>query len=132
MLEERLERMENHMVQLIQMVAHNNQSISELKQDVGELKVRMGGLEKRMDSLEQRMDSLEQRMDGLEQRMDGLEQRMDGLEQKFAEESELNRKRHTEVMGRFRNVDADIDYLRNRASKQEMDIHRLKTQSTEG
>ena len=49
MIEERLERIENHMVQLIQMVAQNNRTVA--------------GLEQRFDGLEQRMDKLEQRMD---------------------------------------------------------------------
>jgi len=78
MSEERLERMENHIVQLIQMVAQNNKEVAELKQ-------------------------------------------------KFEAESELNKQRHSEVMGHIRNGSADIDYLRNQVSKHDMEIHKLNS-----
>ena len=96
MIEERLERIENHMVQLIQMVAQSNRITA---------------------GLEQSMDRLEQRMDGLEQRMDGLERRMDGLERRFDAESALNTKRHLEIMQQFRHVYADIGYLDEQVHK---------------
>lgn len=102
MNEERLERIEQHLVQLIQMVGENNQAIK--------------GLERRMDQLEQRMDHLEQRMNQLDKRVD--------------KESELNRLRHQELVKEVRYVHFDIEYLRNQTSKHDMEIHKLQqTQS---
>ena len=84
MSEERLERMENHIVQLIQMVAQNNKEVSELRQTV------------------------------------------QGLEHKFEAESELDKQRHIELLGRNAKIDSDIDFLRNKVSQQDMELHWIK------
>jgi chromosome segregation ATPase len=118
-IEERLDRLEQLVVQLIHMVGENNKIVKDLSQ-------RMDRLEQRMDKLEQRMDKLEQRMDKLEQRMDRLEQRMDKLEQRFDEESALNQRRHQEVIKEVRNLNFEVDYLRNQTSKHDMEIHKIK------
>ena len=115
MSEERLERIENHMVQLIQMVAQNNESMNRLEQRIEKLEERMVALEHRMDGLEHRLDALEQRMDALEQRFDKLEQRMDA-------ESALNTKRHLEILQQFRHVNADISYLDELVAKHEQEL----------
>jgi chromosome segregation ATPase len=111
-IEERLDRLEQLVVQLVHMVGENNKIVKDLSQ--------------RMDRLEQRMDRLEQRMDKIEQRMDKLEQRMDKLEQRFDEESALNRLRHQEVIKEVRNLNFEVDYLRNQTSKHDMEIHKIK------
>jgi predicted nucleic acid-binding Zn-ribbon protein len=122
MSEERLERIENHMVQLIQMVAQNNESMNRLEQRIEKLEERMVALEHRMDGLEHRLDALEQRMDALEQRMDALEQRFDKLEQRMDAESALNTKRHLEILQQFRHVNADISYLDELVAKHEQEL----------
>ena len=91
MIEKRLDRIEGHLLQLIQMVAANSRAV--------------GAMDQRMARLEQRMDGLEQRMDGLEQRMDGMEQWMDRIEQRIDFESTLK------IMQQFRHVNADIRHL---------------------
>mgnify|MGYP001478839349 FL=1 len=104
-IEERLDRLEQLVVQLIHMVGENNKIVKDLSQ---------------------RMDRLEQRMDKLEQRMDKLEQRMDKLEQRFDEESALSQRRHQEVIKEVRNLNFEVDYLRNQTSKHDMEIHKIK------
>lgn len=123
MMEERLDRIEQLMVQLIQMVAENNAIVKGTAE-------RVDGMEQRFDGLEQRFDGLEQRFDGLEQRCDGLEQRFDGLEQRFDNESKLNQQRHHEIMKEIRNTNFEVDYLRNQASKHDMAIHKLEQLQT--
>lgn len=90
MSEERLDRIENLLTQLIQMVAQNNKIVH-----------------------------------GLEQRMDRMEQRLDNLEQRFEAECELNKQRHYELLGYYRNLNADIEYLRNQSAKHDMELHKL-------
>lgn len=122
----RLERIENHLAQLIEMVALNKRSIDGLGQRIDGLEKRMDRLEQRMDGLEQRMDRLEQRMDNIELRMDKIEQRMDkielrmdNIEQHMDAESALNTKRHLEILQQFRHVNADISYLDEKVHQHE-------------
>lgn len=90
MSEERLDRIENLLTQLIQMVAQNNKTVH-----------------------------------GFEDRFDSLEQRLDNLEQRFEAECELNKQRHYELLGYYRNLNADIEYLRNQSAKHDMELHKL-------
>lgn len=90
MSEERLDRIENLLTQLIQMVAQNNKIVH-----------------------------------GFEDRFDSLEQRFDNLEQRFEAECELNKQRHYELLGYYRNLNADIEYLRNQSAKHDMELHKL-------
>ena len=98
MSDERLSRIENHLPQLIDMVAQNNRAIDELRQ--------------RMDEIGKRMDKLERRMDEFGERIDKLEQRLDS-------ESMMNARRHLETMQKFRHVNADITYLDEQVARNE-------------
>ena len=90
-IEERLDRLEQLVVQLVHMVGENNKIVKDLSQ-----------------------------------RMDRLEQHMDKLEQRFDEESALNQRRHQEVIKEVRNLNFEVDYLRNQTSKHDMEIHKIK------
>jgi chromosome segregation ATPase len=98
MSDDRLSRIENHLPQLIDMVAQNNRAIDELR--------------RRMDEIGERMDKLERRMDDIGERMEKLEQRLDS-------ESMMNAKRHLETMQKFRHVNADISYLDEQVARHE-------------
>lgn len=97
MVEQRLDRIEELLTQLIKMTAENNNIVK----NVG-------------------------RMDRLDHRMDRLEQRMDGFEQQFVEEKQLNAQRHLETLKEIRHFSFEIDYLRNQSAKHDMEIHVLK------
>jgi predicted nucleic acid-binding Zn-ribbon protein len=112
MSEASLNSINEHVVQLIKMVAENNRFVK--------------GMEERFDSLEPRFDGLEQRFDGLEQRFDGLEKRFDHFEQKFETERELNRLRHEELIKEIRNQHFEIEYIRNQVARHDMEIYKLK------
>lgn len=98
MIEQRLDRLEDMMEQLIRMTAETNAIVKKT----------------------------EQRMDGIEQRMDGIEQRMDDIEQHFAEEKKLNAARHQEILKELRYSNIEIEYLRNQSAKHDMEIYVLK------
>ncbi|MBD2848134.1 hypothetical protein IDH44_23295 [Paenibacillus sp. IB182496] len=105
MIEERLDRIEGLITQLIQMVAENNTVV---------------------EKLEHRMDGMEQRMDGMERRMDGIDQGVETMEEKMSAEHALGERRHQEIMKEIRFSGHEIDYLRNQTAKHDMDIHVLK------
>ncbi|MGP4073876.1 hypothetical protein ACTWQB_15200 [Piscibacillus sp. B03] len=60
MVEERLEKMENMLVQLVQMVEENNQTTKELSHRVDGIENQMGGLVRHIDQLEEKNESRHQ------------------------------------------------------------------------
>lgn len=96
-MKQQLARLENHMTQLISMVAENNKTTKVLCE----------------------------KFDGLEQRFDGLELRFDGLEQRFDTEKELNKLRFEELIKEIRNMKYESDYLRDQVSRHDVEIHKL-------
>ncbi|QDI90841.1 hypothetical protein EPH95_06340 [Salicibibacter halophilus] len=98
MSEERFDRLEKHMEQLIQMVADNNKVVLENNKITQELSTRMDGLENEFAD---------------EKR---LNQQRDAASQQ----------RHKELLKEMRSQNVDIDYLRDQVSKHDMDIHNIK------
>ncbi len=98
MSEERFERMEGMLAQLIQMVADTNKTVN----------------------------NTEGRMDRMESRMEQVDDRMDRMEQRFEAESELNRLRHQELLKESRNLIFEVDHLRNQSAKHDAEIYKLK------
>lgn len=119
MIEERLDRIEGLITQLIQMGGENNKSVRNIE-------LRMDGVEQRLDGVEQRLDGMGQRLDGVEQRLDSVGQRMERMEQRFSAEQERNEHRHKEVLKELRNTSFEIDYLREQSSKHDMEMHVLR------
>lgn len=119
MIEERLDRIEGMITQLIQMVGENNKVVKNVEQ-------RMNRIDSRMDGMEDRMERIEGRMDGMEDRMDRVEGRMVRMEQRLSDEQKLNEQRHQELMKEIRNSSFEIEYLRNQSAKHDMEIHVLK------
>jgi hypothetical protein len=105
MSEERLNSLDSHVQQLIQMVAENNKMMTENSKMVME--------NNKMVAENMRMTK-------------ELSGRMDRMEQAFQEEKQLNELRHKEVLKELRSNQVDIDYLRNQVSKHDMEIHKLK------
>jgi len=100
MIEERLERLENLMTQLIGMVGN-------LRADNEELKARFDGLEARFE--------------GLETRFEGLEARFEGLEAKV----EAN---HGELMSQINILKRDNDFIKHKLFEHENEIYHIKKQ----
>lgn len=96
--EERFDRLEKHMEQLIQMFAENNKVVLENNKITQELSTRMDGLENKFAD---------------EKR---LNQQRDAASQQ----------RHKELLKEMRSQNVDIDYLRDQVSKHDMDIHNIK------
>lgn len=112
MLEERFDRVEGMLTQLLTIVGN----IQTVQQEHGK---RLDSIEKRLDNLEARMDYLETRMDSLETKMDNLEVRMDATDAK-------NDGRHSEIMDRFNRLEMDQDFIWEKAARNERELELIK------
>ncbi|WP_423410534.1 hypothetical protein AABM38_11650 [Heyndrickxia sp. MSNUG] len=105
MLEERFDRVEGMLTQMLTIVGN----IQTLQQEHG----------KRLDSIEKRLDNLEARMDSLETRIDSLEAKMDASDAK-------NDGRHSEIMDRFNRLEMDQDFIWEKAARNERELELIK------
>ncbi|QQK76886.1 hypothetical protein HUG15_15805 [Salicibibacter cibarius] len=98
MSEERLDRIERHIEQLIQMVAENNKVSKDLLS---------------------RTDRMDTRMEGIETEF-AEEKRLN--RQRHAESQQL----HKELLKESRSQNVDIGYLRDKVAEHDMEINRIK------
>ncbi|MBM7571670.1 hypothetical protein [Aquibacillus albus] len=106
MSEERLDRIEAHMEQLIQMVAKSNKMVLENNELVLE--------NNKVVHENNRMVHENTKM-------------IKQLTEEAKRDREVNEARHKELLKEIRNSAYDIDYLRNEVSKHDMEIHKLRT-----
>ncbi|CQR70482.1 hypothetical protein SOV_40140 [Sporomusa ovata DSM 2662] len=84
MSEERFDRMEKMMAQLIQMVGHNNAVTEELRQDVSGLKEDVAGLKLDVGGLQEDVAGLKLDVGGLKEDVAGLKLDVGGLKEDVA------------------------------------------------
>ncbi|MCL6558946.1 MAG: DUF2730 domain-containing protein [Firmicutes bacterium] len=135
MSEERLERMEMMISDLIRIVGRTNAMVEETRDELGRLKDIVNGIDGRFEGLESRFESLESRFEGLESRFESLEGRFEGLESRF--DSLENRfdsllidmsiiKSATATKEDMRLLNERLDLHMEKLARQEEDIYRLK------
>ncbi|MBB6448716.1 vacuolar-type H+-ATPase subunit I/STV1 [Geomicrobium halophilum] len=112
MSEERLNKLEGYMEQLIRMVADNNKIVSGLQQEMKE--------ERKLN--QQRYDEFREEKHLNQQRYEVNEQRYE----EFKEERQLNQERHEVLLTELRKQNVDTEYLRNQVSKHDLEIHRIQ------
>jgi chromosome segregation ATPase len=79
MSEERFDRLEGQLNQVIQAIGSMQQNMS-TKQDVAAVDQKVSGIEQKVSGIEQRVSGIEQRVSGIEQRVSGIEQRASAME----------------------------------------------------
>ncbi|MBB5171878.1 hypothetical protein [Texcoconibacillus texcoconensis] len=109
MSEDRLNSLESHMQQLLQMMAENN------KMAVQNQKMTVENQEMAVEN--QKMVKENNKI------VTDLATRMEHMEHVFQEEQQTNK----ELLKELRSHQVDIDYLRNQVSKHDMKINKLKT-----
>lgn len=105
MSEERFDRLETMMADLMRMVGSNNSSMEQLRSDVKALTGRVDAIEQRLASLTEKVYSLDAKVDALDARVD---------------------RNHKELLDRFDRVETQIDILSARSVRHEAEIQVLK------
>ncbi|MGM8215211.1 hypothetical protein ACLIA0_06490 [Bacillaceae bacterium W0354] len=112
MIEEKLDRMENMLVQLVRMVGDNNK-------DQKSLRGQMTLMNDRLDSMEGRLDKMEGRLDSMEDRFNQMDGRIDRVEKKSEE-------RHQIVMNKLEEMQLGQDYMLEKINRNEKEIAIIK------
>ncbi|MEH7443648.1 hypothetical protein V7201_15155 [Bacillus sp. JJ1122] len=105
MLEERFDRVEGMLTQLLTIV----RNIQTVQQEHS----------KRLDSIEKRLDNLEAKMDSMEAKVDSMEAKMDATDVK-------NEGRHSEIIDRFNRLEMDQDFIWEKAARNERELELIK------
>ena len=98
MLEERFDRIEGMLTQLLTIV----RNVQTVQQEHG----------KRLDAIEKRLDAVEAKVDALEARIDATEAKNDI--------------RHSEIMYRFNRLEMDQDFIWEKAARNERELELIK------
>ncbi|MBT2641567.1 hypothetical protein J7I80_04970 [Bacillus sp. ISL-41] len=115
MTEERLERLEGMMSQLITMVGNLHNSMSEMQT----VQKEHG---KRFEAIEMRMGNMETKMDQMVSKLNPIETKMDQMETK-------NELRHQEMLNQVKRLEKDQDFIWEKAVRNERELEIMKRTS---
>lgn len=115
MSEERLERLEGMMSQLINMVGNLHNSMSDMEKN-------MDGMQKDMHEMQKDMKELNSVQKDHGQKFEAIELRMDQMETK-------NELRHQEVLNQIKRLEKDQDFIWEKAVRNERELEIMKRTS---
>lgn len=119
MSEERLDRMENMLTELIRIVGSTNAIVSELKKDVSELKKDVSGLKEDVSGLKNDVSGLKADMAAVKKEQELFRQEL------FAQSERIDRN-HKEVMTRLDSLEEKVDYSLQVLQRHDIEIFNLK------
>ncbi|MBS4209473.1 hypothetical protein [Bacillus sp. FJAT-50079] len=127
MSEERFDRIEEMLAQLLKMVANTNQEQAKmrkemaLKTDVDSLKADMGTMKTDMDSLKADMGTMKADMDSMKTEMGFMRENISRIEKKGDE-------RHEQILSELQLIKIDQDFTWEKAVKTEREVGIIKKQ----
>lgn len=119
MSEERLDRLEGMMSQLITMVGNIHNTMIEMQKTINGMQTRMDGMEKSMDGMEKSMDGMLAVQKEHGQKFEAIELGMDKMETK-------NELRHQEVLQHLKRLEKDQDFIWEKAVRNERELEIMK------
>ncbi|MFT9600776.1 hypothetical protein [Mesobacillus sp.] len=119
MSEERLDRLEGMMSQLITMVGNLHNSMSDMQKDMKEMQKDMKEMQKDMKEVQKDMKEVQTVQKEHGQRFESIELRMDKMETK-------NEFRHQEVLNQIKRLEKDQDFIWEKAVRNERELEIMK------
>ncbi|WNF24948.1 hypothetical protein [Mesobacillus jeotgali] len=126
MTEERLERLEGMMSQLITMVGNLHNSMSDMQKDMKEMQTDMKEMQTNMKEMQTDMKEMQTDMKEMQtvqkehgQKFESIELRMDKMETK-------NELRHQEVLHQLKRLEKDQDFIWEKAVRNERELEVMK------
>lgn len=119
MSEERLDRMENMLTDLIRIVGSTNAIVSELKEDVSGIKHDVSGLKSDVSVLKSDVC-------GLKADMTAVKKEQELFRQELFAQSERIDSNHKEVMTRLDSLEEKVDYSLHVLQRHDIEIFNLK------
>ncbi|MDT0162918.1 hypothetical protein [Bacillus sp. AG4(2022)] len=112
MTEERFDRIEGMLTQLLTKVANMQTVQQEHSRKFDSIDRKFDGIEKKFDSIDKKFDSIDRRFEIIEARMDATDAKIDG--------------HHKEVMDRFNRLELDQDFIWEKAARNERELELIK------
>ncbi|MGM0901335.1 MAG: hypothetical protein ACQEXB_09595 [Bacillota bacterium] len=128
-MNERLNKQDEMMQQLIHLVAKNTERIIAMDERFDGVDQRFNEMDKRFDGVDQRFSEMDERFDGVDQRFSEIDERFDGVDQKFIamdERFDGVDQRFSEMDKRFDGVDQRFNEVDDRLVRIEAAVTRIE------
>ena len=119
MTEERLERLEGMMSQLITMVGNLHNSMRDMQKDMKEMQTDMKEMQTDMKEMQTNMKEMQTVQKEHGQKFESIELRMDKMETK-------NELRHQEVLHQLKRLEKDQDFIWEKTVRNERELEVMK------
>ncbi|MGD6878504.1 hypothetical protein [Bacillus infantis] len=119
MTEERFDRIEGMLTQLLTKVANMQTVQQEHSRKFESIEKKFDSIDEKFDSVDRKFDSIEKKFDSIDKRFDVIEARMDSTDAKIDGH-------HKEVMDRFNKLELDQDFIWEKAARNERELELMK------
>ena len=114
-------KVEEMLTQLIQIVGSMQSDFQEMKGDIQ-------GLKDEFQEMKSDTQGLKADIHGLKGEVQGLKGEVQGLKDEFHKEKVKNEERHKELLGRFKSLENDQDFIWEKTVRNEREIANIKGQ----
>ena len=111
-----VDKIENMLSQLIRMVGNIQSEQQEMKQE--------------LQGIKQELQGVKQELQGVKQELVGVKQDQQDMQGKLQDLEVKGEERHQEVLGRFKALENDQDFIWEKTARNERDIGNIKRQLT--
>ena len=124
------DKIENMLSQLIRMVGNIQSEQQEMKQVQQDMQGRLQGMESKMQDMDGKLQDMEGKLQGMEGKLQkyGNNSKLQDMESKLQGIEAKGEERHQEVLGRFKALEIDQDFIWEKTVRNEREIGTIKRQ----
>ncbi|MCA1041568.1 hypothetical protein LCM00_18785 [Bacillus infantis] len=126
MMEERFDRIEGMLTQLLTKAANMQTVQQEHSRKFESIKKKFDSIDEKFDSIEKKFDSIEKKFDSIEKKFDSIDRRFDVIEARMDSTDAKIDGHHKEVLDRFNGLELDQDFIWEKAARNERELELIK------
>jgi len=115
------DKIESMLSQLIRMVGNIQSEQQEMKQVQQDMQGKLQGMESKLQDMEGKLQDMDSKLQSMDSKLTDMEGNLQGIKAKGEE-------RHQEVLGRFKALEIDQDFIWEKTVRNEREIGTIKRQ----
>jgi chromosome segregation ATPase len=122
------DKIEGMLSQLIRMVGNIQSEQQEMKQVQQDMQGRLQSMEGKLQDMDGKLQDMEGKLQDMDSKLQSMESKLTDMEGNLQGIEEKGEERHQEVLGRFKALEIDQDFIWEKVARNEREIGTIKRQ----
>ena len=122
------DKIENMLSQLIRMVGNIQSEQQEMKQVQQDMQGRLQGMESKLQDMDGKLQDMEGKLQDMDSKLQNMDSKLTDMEGNLQGLEAKGEERHQEVLGRFKALEIDQDFIWEKTVRNEREIGTIKRQ----